>query len=339
MQPLVAPPRYGDCMRISVEAWSPEYGGELDLSALELTDDRIDTGCETAAWAPVAPSYSGELLEGPVGFVDGTRRIDARVFVTPRDGAPVAGVAGSVGAGAVVCTPRNGGGAAHAEIVALRVVRSLAVGEGTSVGLSAGTALDYAPLPVPGQSAEGLVYAVHDQMRTLEAQLAQEMADEGRLVFIDGPLAVMRPGPQKIVGFIKAHHRRYLQEDEEAVLGQLGCGERTPIFAFGEPRPRYSWYLRLCPRDDLAHEWHGLVRCEVPAALPMDAAVALADVSARLLPRFASLPQWDNRAPQNLVPVAGLERRLRHLLGDRELVYRMIRGASANGIKRGASVA
>lgn len=327
-------------MRISVEAWSPEYGGELDLGPQDTSVEPIETGCEAATWGPVAPSYSGDLLEGPVGFVDGTRRIDARVFVTPEGRPPIPGVAGSVGAGAVVCTPRNGSGAAHADITALRVVRSLAVGEGTSIGLTAGTALDYSALPVPGQSADGLVYAVHDQMRGLEAQLAQELADEGFLVFIDGPLAVMRPGPQKIVGFIKAHHRRYLEQEEEAVLEELGCGERTPAFAFGEPRPRYSWYVRLCRRDDSAHAWHGLVRCEVPAALPMDEVTMLADVSAVLLPRFASVPQWDKRAPQNLVPVAGLERRLRHLLGDRDLVYRMIRSAASRAAgQRGASVA
>lgn len=327
-------------MRISVEAWSPEYGGELDLGPHDTTVEPIQTDCEVSTWAPVAPSYSGALVDGPVGFVDGTRRIDARLFVTPEGGAPIPGLAGSVGAGAVVCTPRNGTGAAHADVTSLEITRCLAVGEGTSIGLSAGSALDYAALPVPGQSADGLVYAVHDRMRNLEAQLAQQLADEGRLVFVDGPLAVMRPGPQRIIGFIKAHHRRYLEEEQEAVLARLECGERTPIFAFGEPRPRYSWYLRLCNRDDSAHAWHGLVRCEAPAALPMDDAKTLADVSAVLLPRFASLPQWDKRAPQNLVPVAGLERRLRHLLGDRDLVYRMIRQAAGRAaFQRGASVA
>jgi hypothetical protein len=59
-----------------------------------------------------------------------------------------------------------------------------------------------------------------------------------------------------------------------------------------------------------------------------DVAVELADASAGILPRFASLPHWDPRAPQNLVPIAGLEKRLRHLLGDRVLVNRMIRDAA-----------
>jgi hypothetical protein len=55
--------------------------------------------------------------------------------------------------------------------------------------------------------------------------------------------------------------------------------------------------------------------------------VDLADVTARDLPRFASSGYWDTRSPQNLVPIATLERRLWHLLGDRELVLRRIRSA------------
>ena len=45
--------------------------------------------------------------------------------------------------------------------------------------------------------------------------------------------------------------------------------------------------------------------------------------------RFASKPFWDTRSPQNLVPIATLERRLWHLQGDRQLVLRRIRSAVA----------
>jgi hypothetical protein len=35
----------------------------------------------------------------------------------------------------------------------------------------------------------------------------------------------------------------------------------------------------------------------------------------------------DPRAPQNLVPIAALERELRHRMGDQRLVYRALRAA------------
>jgi hypothetical protein len=57
--------------------------------------------------------------------------------------------------------------------------------------------------------------------------------------------------------------------------------------------------------------------------------VALADRIALTLPRFASEAHKDARAPQNLYPIAGLERELRHRLGDSGVLYRALRRASA----------
>ena len=57
--------------------------------------------------------------------------------------------------------------------------------------------------------------------------------------------------------------------------------------------------------------------------------VALADLSQAMLPRFASAEYKDARAPQNLYPIAGLERELRRRLGDPRLLYRALRVAAA----------
>ncbi len=321
-------------MRISVEAWSPDYGSEVELGAPdEVIEGNVDPNVETSDWQPRDPSDLDGYTDRPVAFVDGTRRVDARVFALPEGGAPIPGLAGSVGVGAVVCNPapvnghRRADAADEARVTELRIDRFFALAGGTGAGLSVNESLNYKELPVPGYSEDALVFAIHDQMRAREAALALELSAE-HLVFLDGPLAVMRAGPVPIVGFIKSHQRRYLEAEHEAVLVRLGCGQRTPLFAFGEPRPRYSWYVRLCELEDDHHGWHGLIRCEAPASLPLDKVSALADASAAMLPSFASKPYWDARAPQNLVPVAGLEKRLRHLLGDRALVYRMIRSAA-----------
>lgn len=326
-------------MRIAVEAWSPEYGAETDLGAPdEASVEDVDTACEGRPWEPVTPEDCGAMCARPLAFVDGTRRIDARLFLSDNGDAPIPGVAGSVGVGAAVCDPAPAGRDGRrgspwwrlksARVTDARVSRYIAAGAGTSASLPAGAGLAYRGLPVPGRGLEDMVSAIHNAMRNEEAALAQDLAGGDHLVFVDGPLAVMRPGPQAIVGFIKAHHRRYLEPEDEAILGRLGCGQRSPMFCFGRFRARYSWYLRLCDQGSDDHGWHGVVRCEAPAAIPFQEVVALADASAAILPAFASLPHWDPRAPQNLVPVAGLERRLRHLLGERDLVYRMIKSAA-----------
>lgn len=325
-------------MRISVEAWSAEYSAGLDIGGPDdFTVENVITDCEDRPWGPVPPGAGP--IPANLFFVDGTRRIDARVYLSSNGSAPVPGVAGSVGVGAVRCCPGSRSERASARIEETRISRHLAVGDGIAQGLSAGQGLEYKVMPVPGQQLDMLVDAVHNHMRNLEAVLARELAADGSLVFVDGPLALVDPGPQPIVGYIKSHSRRYLPPEKDEVLGALGCGERTPLFAFGEKRSRYSWYVRLCAQEEGQHGWYGIARCEVPAALPVERAVELADLSTVILPAYASRPYWDHRAPQNLVPVAGLEKRLRHLLGDRNLVYRKIRSAARSVPDVGAASA
>jgi len=147
-------------------------------------------------------------------------------------------------------------------------------------------------------------------------------------VCVDGPLRASGH-PPRTIGYVKTHDVRYLQPEGDAVVAALEPGERTPVFlAMGRMWTRYSWYLRLPSPIPAAHPWSGIVRVECAAELPVARAVALADLSVVTLPRFASAPYKDPRAPQNLVPIAGLERRLRTLLGDGRLLHRTLTRAS-----------
>jgi hypothetical protein len=102
------------------------------------------------------------------------------------------------------------------------------------------------------------------------------------------------------------------------------------LLLIGGPVTRYSWYLRLpCP---VAHGWDGVVRLETAADRRVDEVAALADDLGRTLPRFASRPHKDPRAPQNLVPIGGLERELRHRLGDPTLLLRSLRVAATGQV-------
>jgi hypothetical protein len=92
----------------------------------------------------------------------------------------------------------------------------------------------------------------------------------------------------------------------------------------GAPLDRYSWYLRIGSGRAIDSPWTGVVRCEASARLGLDAARELADTSARELPRFASDPLRDPRAPQNLFPIGALETQLRHRLGDALLLRRAL---------------
>jgi hypothetical protein len=82
--------------------------------------------------------------------------------------------------------------------------------------------------------------------------------------------------------------------------------------------------VRLAHLDGLIHPLGGVMRLEASAGISLDEARALADQTAVALPRLASSPARDPRAPHNLTPVGALERRLTHLLGDRRLIYRLL---------------
>ena len=71
-----------------------------------------------------------------------------------------------------------------------------------------------------------------------------------------------------------------------------------------------------------------MVRVECAAELTAADAVALANLSQETLCRYASVEFKDSRAPQNLVPIGGLERTLRRRLGDPGLLYRALRAAA-----------
>jgi hypothetical protein len=132
-----------------------------------------------------------------------------------------------------------------------------------------------------------------------------------------------------VVGYIKTHHVSYLPPELDQVVARLECGERTPVFLIGGKWSKHSWYLRLpC---DKGHSWTGVVRCEITGDVEVSDVIATADLVTATLPRYASQSHKDPRAPQNLHPIAGLERELRRRLGDLNLLYRGLRIAAMNG--------
>jgi hypothetical protein len=129
-----------------------------------------------------------------------------------------------------------------------------------------------------------------------------------------------------VVGVVKRFVRAYLDPDQDALLPRLSPGERTPLFGLvyeGQPLERYAWYTRLVRSRPEWHDHAGLVRCEVRVAMGLEGARSLADRVSALLPEFAGRP-FDPRFPQNLAPIAGLERFLQHRLGHRGLIRRAL---------------
>lgn len=304
-------------MRFSVETWAPDYGGSVGAEALGDTEAQVDLTVERdpADWAPIRPS--AEPAAG-VLFVDGVQRVDARVWIEHDDGTAHAGVCASWAAGVVRCDGR-------AEVAAAEVRRGVLT-TAPDLGPIDTRHGRYDPHPVTEQAGGDPIGQTLGQVRgALEARVAVAAAGGHDLLVVDGPLGDRRH-VAGAVGYIKTHHVSYLPPALHPVIARLGAGERTPLFRVGGHRYRWSWYLRL--PGPASHAWWGVVRCEASGDLPAAEAVARADVVAATLPRFASQPHNDPRAPQNLHPIAGLERELKRRLGDAALLERALRAAA-----------
>ena len=290
-----------------------ESSAELDLD-LELPADR---------WHPVdpdpAPARPGPCCSSTASAAStpGSGCTGAR-----RTAQPAPGIAASLAAGLVACD----GAARIADVTVERGIFTAAP-DAADIVTRHGR---YPARRADGPGPDKLSLALQQRLGAAEVQLAMAFRaghqDDDDLLIVDGPLRG-RTHLDRTVGYIKTHHASYLPPRQAAVVGALDTGQRTPVFTMGTSWRRHSWYLRLPGAPGVP--WSGVVRLECSPDLPAAAAARLADLTARLLPPLASAPHKDPRAPQNLVPIGGLERELRRRLGDQQLLYRALRSASS----------
>ena len=305
--------------RVTIESWDPEYRSPLEGGdPSEVSSDEVDTTVEVSGpWEPISAPADAPVPK-KVGFVDGVRRVDARLWI--EEGHDLAqGICASYAAGLVVSDLAT----SSAKVVRAAVRRSMfcpigAPGIETRHGV-------FEHVPVASDDPDRLSLGLQAEMGSLEIELSRELGTDADLVVIDGPLRFKDHLPTA-VGYVKTHRTTYLRNGELATIGRLQVGQRTPLFLTSSGWTRYSWYLRL--PIEVTHSWAGVVRCEAAIGGGLEGAVAMADLTAATLGRFASTPHKDPRAPQNLFPIAGLERRLRHLLGDAPLLLRALRSAT-----------
>lgn len=305
-------------MRVAIETWAPEYSSSMSTTGdMTPTHGAVDVNVElpAARWEPRRPPADTDL-PAEVLFVDGVRRIDAQVWLTGDDDVSHLGLCVSYAAGTV----RSDG---RATVESCEVRRGLFAPAGAPT--LATRSARYEARAVASDDVEALVGAVQQRMGELEIEVAAAAAPAD-LVVVDGPLSGRQNVPGAI-GYVKTHRVTYLPDIVGDIVRRLAPGERTPLFVTQTSWSRYSWYLRL--PHGTGHPWAGIVRLEAAADLSLSEVVRLADCTALTLPRFASQPYRDPRAPQNLLPIAGLERALKRRLGDAGLLERHLRLAAS----------
>ncbi len=306
-------------LQVFVEDWSARYGSPYLVSpddgssgmAAQLVEDGAELRLHTPTCSPA----------DHLAFVDGVRRMEAVMYLADGD-AFAHGIAGSHACGAVIAD-----GSARMAIDHVRVARLAIFGAGVRSSLPPVDGFAWRSSSVADTEPDAPLNELQTRMRQQEGVLAEELAADGRLVIVDGPLHFVRSRDLPVVGHIKTHRRMLLTPVAHQQVPNLQAGDRTSLFTLGADR--YSCYLRLAEPAANAGPWSGVVRIEVPQSAGLAEAINTANAVAATLPRYAGIPWLDPRAPQNLQPVGALERHLQHSLGDSRLATRAVRAAVA----------
>lgn len=304
---------------LRIDRWSPEYESALQLDEEQAPPEGVDPLVETDDWRPLTPTTPSPRPDS-IAFVDGVQRIDMRV-VGEDDGQLVYGAFVSIGVGATIVRAHG------SSIEPTPPARIIALGEGQTYPTQevpcGNMTLRFETEASPDRGFDAWRKAVDRVRRDGEAKLGRELAESHELVVVDGRLT-FQPTRSHALGVSKSIRTVYLERPYSDVTSQLTPGTRTPVFSIPYENAVYSWYVRLAAPRPIDHPYTGIVQVETFAGIGIAEAVRLADLTAAHLPTFASTSAWDPRAPQNLYPIAALEHRLRHLLGDPELVRRSI---------------
>jgi hypothetical protein len=317
-------------MRIVLDPWGGDYGSQVATSHEADTEETVvqtleDEG-EECPWKPINPAPTSLPRETVV--VDGVMRSDASGMVEDGERRALA-LFGSFAAGAVAIN-------SQVRIVEDRVERLFIAGgnwptpEDVEVPAGRSARLCYQGLSSKAETYDDLRETLVNEMRRAEAQVAETLSGPEKLVLADGSLKFFG-GASSVVGVIKTIHKLYLPARRATILGRLKEGQRTPFFCIESKRKNTGYkiltcYLRLTSPQPIEIPFAGLVRIEVnPSQREHGNVSDVFDQASVKVRELASRAPKDPRAPQNLIPIGGLERQLRHKLGDAQLVLRGIK--------------
>lgn len=322
--------------KLRLDPWTADYDGAYaaDAAAAAEADVSVDLAAEVPAddWQPVSAAQAAASFDTLI-FIDGTRRMEARVHLEQAGSLHAHGGLGATAVGAVLVRPDE-----PAEFSAdLSIGRWCFIGSGqlhAPVVLRAegnwSADLEFTPAQVAGSDPEAIMQALQNRMRLEEAYLAGRLAqaEPDALIICDGPLPLHEHG-ERLVGYIKTTTIQRLSGSQLQVARELRAGERTPIYRVGSgERAHFEWVLRLRDPAPWYYSLAGTVRLQVAAGpaerSPGSFARQVADWSCSELPRFSSQAHQDPRAPQQLLPVRALEAELKRRLGSNLLVRRRI---------------
>lgn len=323
-------------MKLRLDPWAAEYNTAYFAEDAPLnTPERVDISVETDLWKPIRPT-SATTPWDKLLFIDGGRRIEARVLLELDREQVAFGAMGTFAVGVVDCCSRQ---SRQAEVLETIIQRVCALSSGhhvpdfeidakpTSLGL-----LQYKVSEAKERDAEAVVRHLQNVMldaeRLLAARLVQKHPDA--LIVCDGPRPLIRD-ERNIIGYVKTIHDPRLSREQLGMVRSLEEGERSPVYLVHTKDANnnyFEWFLRLRDPRPWLYSLAGMVRIQAYAGENfrenIDDVIELANWTCLNLTKFASRQHQDPRAPQQLLPTRALESELRRRMGDAQLIRRRI---------------
>jgi hypothetical protein len=191
-------------------------------------------------------------------------------------------------------------------------------------------------------------------MRKLEVETFKGLKlQEDDFLLMDGTVKTTKFVPN-VAYLAKDFRYIHLEEEYFEILFNLKKGQRTPAFLFEEITiyfdksegkfkerivPKIGTYIKLADSDGFKRNFYpnkeiktsfkenpffGVARIEIPLGEDKHLAIQTLERAAAVALFFANHPLRDRRSPQNLTPIAFLEKHLRRYLGHYSLLRREI---------------
>lgn len=296
---------------------SPQQPVEIEPAEVEESEQFLDFAEEPRVYEGHRPEEGLNLV-----FVDGVRRTECLAYIKDEEtGESSEGAFVSLGAGAL--RVEYGKLNLVKESLVLSTVERIMAFKGNYLLQNI---LNFKAFPVSVELSVEVNRYMRDE---LEANIALQAFKKfpKDLIICDGTLSYKLKNTPAL-GFVKSIKRLYFDKKYLNLLYSLKPGQRSPIIKVHyqqkqeekERVDKFTWYVKLSNHEGL----HGIARVEVFPQKDFEEVKRLADLSAGLLPLFASTSFQDRRSPQNLLPIGRLEKFLRSHLGAYGIIRRQI---------------
>ncbi|MEM6431642.1 MAG: hypothetical protein AAF708_20555 [Deinococcota bacterium] len=335
-------------MNLRLDPWAAEYNTALSAETSVLPEAADNASLNTDiemdgnSWQAQRPQTAVQAAWQDLFFLDGSRRIEARVLLEQDRQQLAFGALGTYGVGAVSCCASFSRRAEFLDDMEIERICVLSSGynhvaDEQVLPLTAQSPvqlgnLSYRIVPTNKSDADAVVAKLQDAMLEAERNLAARLAEQhpNALVIGDGPRS-FNVRAENILGYVKTIQKVKISVEQLAVVQRLEQGERSPLYVVN-PRTAeqqyFEWFMRLRDPRPWLYSLAGIVRLQAYAGSDpesrLEDVINLANWLTLTLPKLASRQHQDPRAPQQLLPIRALEAELHRRMGNHAIVRRRI---------------